>query len=62
MKRPIGNVRQDNRFDYISHVNVTVVESKDTTLLMIVYHLGDPSLLLRGSKTCLQIVVLGLLG
>ena len=61
-KGPIGHVRRDNRFEYMSHVITTVVESRDTTLLMITYHLVDPHLLLRGSKTFLRIVVLGLLG
>ena len=50
MNRPMGDVRHDNRFEYMSHVITIVVESRDTTLLMITYHLVDPGLLLGGGK------------
>ena len=58
----ISDVRKDNRFEYMSHLTTIVVESRNTTLLVITHHLADPSLLLGGGETFLQIVVSGLLG
>ena len=46
--RTIGDVRQDKRFEYMSHVITIVVESRNTALLVIMYHLVDLGLLLKG--------------
>ena len=58
----ISDVRKDDRFEYMSNVTTIVVESRNTTLLVSTYHPVDPSLLLEGGRTFLQIVVFGLLG
>ena len=47
-KRPIGDVRQDHHFGYMTRLITIVVESQNTMLLVITYHLGDPGLLLGG--------------
>ena len=46
----------------MTHLITSVVESRNTTLLMITYLLVDPGILLGGGQMFLQIVVLGLLG
>ena len=45
--RPINDVQEDNRFKYMSHLITIVMESQNTTLLVITYYLADPGLLLR---------------
>ena len=48
MNSTIDDARPDNRFEYMNHVITIVVESRIPMLLMITYHLVDPSLLLKG--------------
>ena len=44
----IGDAQKNDRFEYMCHLVTIVVESSDTTLLVITYHLGEHGLLLRG--------------
>ena len=44
----ISDVWKENRFEYMNHVITIVVESRNTTLLMIMYHLVDLGLLRGG--------------
>ena len=55
----ISDVGEDHMLKHMCHLPQIMVESRDTSLLVLVNHLVDPGLVLGGLQTLLQVVVAG---
>jgi hypothetical protein len=59
MSWAVNDVGENDLLKYMRHLSTIVMESQDTTLLIIAYHLVDPGLLLRGRQAPAKIGGLG---
>ena len=58
----ISDLRKNNRFEHMCHLPTIMVESRNTTLPVITYHLVEPGFLLGDCHTLPQIDGFGNLG
>ena len=55
----VNDVGKNDLMKYMRHLPTIVMESRNTTLLVIAYHLVDPGLLLQGRQAPAKISGLG---